>query len=95
MMVREKDMMANPKWLEWAQNLQALAQSGLTYSPNPFDHERYGTILEIAAEIVSIYSQTDLEGWPKRSRKLNGHGTLLKTQERENAWKTDGTTRAI
>jgi ADP-ribose pyrophosphatase YjhB (NUDIX family) len=52
--------MTNPKWLEWAQNLQALAQSGLTYSPNPFDLQRYEAIREIAAEILSIYSQTDL-----------------------------------
>ena len=41
--------MTNPKWLEWAQNLQALAQSGLTYSPNPFDLQRYEAIREIAA----------------------------------------------
>ncbi len=53
--------MTNPKWLEWAQNLQALAQSGLTYSPNPFDLQRYEAIREIAAEILSTYSQTDLE----------------------------------
>jgi ADP-ribose pyrophosphatase YjhB (NUDIX family) len=52
--------MANPKWLEWAQNLQALAQSGLTYSPNPFDIQRYEAIRDIAAEMVSTYSQTDL-----------------------------------
>jgi len=53
--------MANPKWLEWAQNLQALAQSGLTYSPNPFDIERYEAIREIAAEMLSTYSETDLQ----------------------------------
>ena len=53
--------MTNPKWLEWAQNLQALAQSGLTYSPNPFEIQRYQAILEIAAEIMSTYSQTDLK----------------------------------
>jgi ADP-ribose pyrophosphatase YjhB (NUDIX family) len=52
--------MTNPKWLEWAQNLQALAQSGLTYSQNPFDLQRYEAIREIAAEILSTYSQTDL-----------------------------------
>jgi ADP-ribose pyrophosphatase YjhB (NUDIX family) len=52
--------MTNPKWLEWVQNLQALAQSGLTYSPNPFDIQRYEAIREIAAEILSTYSQTDL-----------------------------------
>ena len=52
--------MTNPKWLEWAQNLQALAQSGLTYSPNPFDIQRYEEIRAIAAEMLSTYSQVDL-----------------------------------
>jgi ADP-ribose pyrophosphatase YjhB (NUDIX family) len=52
--------MTIPKWLEWAQNLQALAQSGLTYSPNPFDIQRYEAIREIAAEMLATYSQVDL-----------------------------------
>lgn len=52
--------MSNPKWLEWAQTLQSLAQAGLTYSPNPFDIERYQHIRQLAAEIVSTYTQVDL-----------------------------------
>ncbi len=32
------------KWLQWAQRLQALAQSGLQYTTNPFDIERYQMI---------------------------------------------------
>ncbi len=34
------------QWLEWAQRLQALSQSGLTYSTNPFEIERYHAISE-------------------------------------------------
>ncbi len=52
--------MANPKWLEWAQALQAHAQNGLTYTTNPFDAERFQHIMEIAAEIVSTYASCDL-----------------------------------
>jgi ADP-ribose pyrophosphatase YjhB (NUDIX family) len=52
--------MTNPKWLEWAQNLQMLAQAGLTYSPNPYDHDRYKAIREIAAEIIATHSSADL-----------------------------------
>jgi ADP-ribose pyrophosphatase YjhB (NUDIX family) len=52
--------MNNPKWLEWAQTLQSLAQAGLTYSPNPFDIERYQHIRQVAAEIISTYAQVDL-----------------------------------
>jgi len=43
----------NPLWLEWAQHLQALAQTGLAYCRNPFDTERYEAIRGIAAEIMA------------------------------------------
>lgn len=36
-----------------AQRLQALAQSGLTYSDNIFDKERYETLQEISYELLS------------------------------------------
>ena len=58
LMVREDTM--NPKWLEWTQKLQAVAQSGLAYSKNPFDKQHYETIREIAAEIAASYSNTEL-----------------------------------
>jgi ADP-ribose pyrophosphatase YjhB (NUDIX family) len=37
--------------LRWARRLAALAQSGLTYSENPFDRARFDAVREIAAEI--------------------------------------------
>jgi len=49
-----------PKWLEWAQKLEALARAGLAYSPNPFDLERYRAIQEIAAGMVATGGQVDL-----------------------------------
>lgn len=49
-----------PKWLEWSQRLQALAQSGLAYSKNPFEIERYEQIREIAAEIAAAHSNLDV-----------------------------------
>lgn len=41
------------KWMIWAKRLQALAQNGLTFNPNPFDIQRYEKIREIAAEIMA------------------------------------------
>jgi ADP-ribose pyrophosphatase YjhB (NUDIX family) len=38
-----------------AQKLQALAQSGLTYSKDVFDKERYETLREIATEMLSSH----------------------------------------
>ena len=44
------------KWLEWAVELQALAQAGLTYGKDVYDLERYQRIREIAAEMVAFKS---------------------------------------
>ena len=41
------------RWLKWAQNLQAIAQAGLTYSDGAYDIERYKAIQRIAAEILA------------------------------------------
>ena len=51
----------NLKWLEWAKELQFLAQAGLTYTKDGFDKERYVRIREIAAEIISLQSDLPLE----------------------------------
>ncbi len=47
-----------PNWLQWAREIQAIAQIGLTYTTNEFDIQRYKRLTEIAAEIVA--SQTGL-----------------------------------
>ncbi|MBN1643029.1 MAG: NUDIX hydrolase [Anaerolineae bacterium] len=57
---REKGA-ARSRWLEWAQRLQAIAQSGLTYTRNPFEIERYEAVREIAAEIVATHSDLDID----------------------------------
>ena len=41
------------KWLQWAVELQSLAQAGLTYGRDVYDLERYTRIREISAEMVS------------------------------------------
>ncbi len=42
-----------PKWLDWARRLAAISQSGLTYSDNHYEIERYQTIRDIAAEMMA------------------------------------------
>lgn len=49
------------KWLEWAVELQSLAQAGLTYGQDKFDLERCRRIRDIAAEMVSLKSEIPLE----------------------------------
>ncbi len=49
-----------PKCLDWAQRLEMLAQSGLTYGENQYDLERYEAVKQIAAEMLAELSQEDL-----------------------------------
>lgn len=49
------------EWLNWAVELQFIAQAGLTYSKNNFDKERFKRIREISAEIMSAKSGLTLE----------------------------------
>jgi ADP-ribose pyrophosphatase YjhB (NUDIX family) len=42
----------DPQWLDWAKRLQAIAQTGITYSKDHYDTERYEAVRGIAAEIL-------------------------------------------
>ena len=49
------------KWLNWAIEIQSLAQAGLAYTNNVYDIERYERLREIAAEIIEEKSNISLE----------------------------------
>lgn len=49
------------RWLQWAVELQSLAQAGLFYSRDKFDLERYQRIREISAEMISRQTELPLE----------------------------------
>ena len=65
-------------WLDWAKELQFIAQAGLTYSKDPFDLERFQRIREISAEIVS------------RQTGLSFDGKILLVEERDGTWSLPG-----
>ena len=92
------------QWLNWAVELQSLAQAGLFYGKDVFDRERYQRIREIAAEMLCKPS-----GLPKeRVMELfcceNGYQTpkldtraavfqgdrILLVQERNGTWSLPG-----
>ncbi|HEX6270802.1 MAG TPA: NUDIX hydrolase [Anaerolineales bacterium] len=50
-----------PKWLGWAQEIFSLSQSGITYSANPYDIERYKRLQEITAEMIASQSEISKE----------------------------------
>jgi ADP-ribose pyrophosphatase YjhB (NUDIX family) len=45
-----------PHWLRLAREIQALSQTGLTYSTDEYNTARYHRFMEIAVEIVHCYS---------------------------------------
>jgi ADP-ribose pyrophosphatase YjhB (NUDIX family) len=49
------------RWLQWAQQLQAVAQTGDTYVKNEFDRQRYDLVRKIAAEIMAAGSGTAVQ----------------------------------
>jgi ADP-ribose pyrophosphatase YjhB (NUDIX family) len=55
------------RWLEWAREIQALSQTGLTYSETAYHIQRYRRLMEISAEIVEGHtgfsSQSVLENF--------------------------------
>jgi len=53
--------MDEPKWLLWARELQAIAQTGLAFTRDPYDLERYQRLRGIAAEMFSRGSGVELE----------------------------------
>jgi ADP-ribose pyrophosphatase YjhB (NUDIX family) len=48
-----------PVWLLWARELQAIAQTGLTFAENGYDRERYAAIRSLAARMMVHYCAAD------------------------------------
>lgn len=63
------------KWLELAQRLQSIAQSGLHYTENPFEIERYKNVLEIAAEMIAMQTEIKKSEIHKLLIREAGHST--------------------
>ncbi|MGE5410389.1 MAG: NUDIX hydrolase [Clostridiales bacterium] len=64
-----------PKWLKWAKELQSLSQSGLNYTENPFEIERYKAIMKVSAEIMAEYSSVETEKIIDLFSRQAGHAT--------------------
>lgn len=91
-------------WLDWAVELQALAQAGLFYSKDVYDLERFQRIRQIAAEMVARQGELPIEkaqalfccetGY--QTPKLDSRaavfqdGKILLVQERDGLWSLPG-----
>ena len=67
--------MTPPKWLTWSQRIQAIAQSGLQYTQNPFDAERFRELSTIAAEIMAVQTESDAGEVQKIFSAQEGYAT--------------------
>ena len=65
----------DPAWLDWTKRLQAIAQTGLTYTDDVYDVERYEQLRTIAAEIIAGYTDADLRHVEGLLAKESGHAT--------------------
>lgn len=52
------ELIIKEPWLSWAKELQFIAQTGLTYSKDKFDLERFERLREISAEMINY--KTDI-----------------------------------
>jgi ADP-ribose pyrophosphatase YjhB (NUDIX family) len=48
-----------PDWLAWCRELQAMAQTGLTFTRDAYDRERYEALRELAARILAAHCATE------------------------------------
>jgi ADP-ribose pyrophosphatase YjhB (NUDIX family) len=77
-----------PNWLNWAKQLAALSQCGLTYTDSHFERERYEAIRDIAAEMMATGSDTDKKQLIELFAKEKGYATP-KVDVRGVAFKND------
>lgn len=92
------------QWLEWAKEIQFIAQAGIEYSPDTFDRERFARMRELSAEMLSLMAEVPL---PRvrdlfcnetgfQTPKLDSRaaiirdGRILLVQEKDGLWAMPG-----
>jgi ADP-ribose pyrophosphatase YjhB (NUDIX family) len=88
--------MAEPDWLTWTRELQAIAQTGLAFTRDAYDRERYERLRALASEIMAAHTAAPAEriealfageqgyATPKvdvRGAAFDGDGRLLMVRE--------------
>lgn len=51
--------MADPDWLVWGREMQALAQTGLAFGKDPYDRERYTALRRLAVRVMAAHTAAD------------------------------------
>jgi len=58
-MLRIGESKMEPDWLVWARRIQALAQTGMAFTRDIYDRERYEALRTLAAEMLAARSSGD------------------------------------
>ncbi|MGH7082417.1 MAG: NUDIX hydrolase [Acetobacteraceae bacterium] len=92
--------MSEPEWLAWAREIQAIAQTGLAFSANPYDRDRYQSLRALSARMIAARTALSFEklealfdadfgyATPKidvRGAVFDDQGNLLMVRERSDA----------
>lgn len=64
-----------PRWLEWAREIQAIAQTGLHFTENDYQSQRFQRLSEISAEIFAEYTDLDQSQLVNSFDKQIGYAT--------------------
>src|SRR3954451_22333697 len=51
--------MPDPDWLVWAREVQAIAQTGLEFSKDPYDRDRFAALRRLSARIMAAHTSAD------------------------------------
>jgi ADP-ribose pyrophosphatase YjhB (NUDIX family) len=54
-------MVAEPDWLTWTRELQAIAQTGLAFAHDPYDRERYEMLRVLASKMMAAHTAAPVE----------------------------------
>jgi ADP-ribose pyrophosphatase YjhB (NUDIX family) len=67
--------MQEPQWLKIAREVRAIAQTGLAFTADGFDHQRYARLRELAALLMAQGSATEHESILELLRQEKGYAT--------------------
>jgi ADP-ribose pyrophosphatase YjhB (NUDIX family) len=68
-------MTTDPDWLAWTRELQAIAQTGLAFTVNPYDRERYETLRALASRMMAVQTGADADRIDALFARETGYAT--------------------
>jgi ADP-ribose pyrophosphatase YjhB (NUDIX family) len=63
------------RWLHWAQQLQAVAQTGDAYANNDYDRQRYDQVRNVAAAMIAAGAGAEPQAIAELFRREGGYAT--------------------